>query len=54
MGEFIVARATVIHAGKTQAVCRCEVYVSSQGTESLCAIAQGTITRLGRPSESRA
>ncbi|HED04304.1 MAG TPA: PaaI family thioesterase [Candidatus Fraserbacteria bacterium] len=53
MGEFIVARATVIHAGKNQAVCRCEVYVSSQGTESLCAIAQGTITRLGQPSESQ-
>ena len=54
MGEFIVARATVIHAGKNQAVCRCEVYVSSQGTESLCAIAQGTITRLGQPSVSQA
>ena len=53
MGEFIVARATVIHAGKNQAVCRCEVYVSSQGAESLCAIAQGTITRLGQPSESQ-
>src|SRR5713226_6458318 len=29
MGEFIVARATVIHAGKNQAVCRCDVYVSN-------------------------
>ena len=54
MGDFIVARATVIHAGKNQAVCRCEVYVSSDGRESLCAVAQGTIARLGQSSESRA
>lgn len=52
MGEFIVARATVIHAGKNQAVCRCEVYVLDKGSESLCATAQGTITRLGKSSES--
>lgn len=52
-GEFVVARATVMHAGKNQAVCRCEVYVSSRGTESLCALAQGTITRVGQPSASR-
>ncbi len=53
MGEFIVARATVMHAGKNQAVCRCEVYVSSRGAERLCAIAQGTITRVGQPSKPR-
>ena len=53
MGEFIVARATVVHAGKTQAVCRCDVYVSDGGSESLCATAQGTIARLSQPSESR-
>jgi len=52
-GDFIVARATVIHAGKNQAVCRCDVYVSSEGSESLCATAQGTIARLGQPSASR-
>jgi len=53
MGEFIVARATVIHAGKSQAVCRCDVYVSNGGSENLCATAQGTIARLGQPPESR-
>jgi uncharacterized protein (TIGR00369 family) len=37
MGEYIVARATVIHAEKNQAVCRCDVYVSSNHNESLCA-----------------
>ena len=55
IGEFIVARASVIHAGKNQAVCRCDVYVSnSSSRESLCATAQGTIARLSPPPESRA
>ena len=52
MGDFLVARASVIHLGRNQAVCRCEVYVSDKGTESLCATAQGTIARLGQPSPS--
>jgi acyl-coenzyme A thioesterase PaaI-like protein len=54
MGDYIVARATVVHSGKNQAVCRCDVYVFSSGGESLCATAQGTIARLSQPSESRA
>jgi uncharacterized protein (TIGR00369 family) len=54
MGEFLVARASVIHSGRNQAVCRCEVYVSDNGIESLCAAAQGTIARLGQSSESSA
>jgi uncharacterized protein (TIGR00369 family) len=54
MGEFILARATVIHAGKSQAVCRCEVYVCGEGRETLCATAQGTITRVGQSSDARA
>ena len=53
IGDFIVARAAVVHAGKSQAVCRCEVYVSSGDKESLCAMAQGTIARLAQSSESR-
>ena len=51
LGDFLMARATVVHAGKSQAVCRCDVFVSSQGAETLCATAQGTITRLGQASE---
>jgi uncharacterized protein (TIGR00369 family) len=47
VGDFIIARATVMHAGRTQLVCRCDVYVSKDGTERLCAVAQGTIVRLG-------
>ena len=48
IGECIVARATVIHAGKNQAVCRCDVFAVSKGKEKLCATSQGTITKTGR------
>jgi uncharacterized protein (TIGR00369 family) len=51
LGEFLIARASVVHSGKSQAVCRCDVFVSNQGAETLCATAQGTIARLGQPSE---
>ena len=45
-GAFIVARAVVVHAGRNQAVCRCDVtVVTDAGDESLCATAQGTIAR---------
>jgi uncharacterized protein (TIGR00369 family) len=46
IGQEIIARAMAIHAGKSQAVCRCEVFVVNDGKEALCAIAQGTIARL--------
>lgn len=49
-GEWLIARASVIHAGKTQAVCRCEVSALSGGKETLCAVAQGTIARLAKPA----
>ncbi len=49
IGEYLVARATVVHAGKNQAVVRCDVYVYDQGSEALCAVAQGTIVRLSEP-----
>ena len=46
IGQEIIARASAVHAGKSQAVCRCDVYVVNDGKEALCAIAQGTIARL--------
>ncbi len=46
IGQEIIARATAVHAGKSQAVCRCDVFVVNQGKEILCAVAQGTIARL--------
>lgn len=47
LGEKLVARATVVHAGRSQAVCRCDVFAVTDGTEKLCAAAQGTIARMG-------
>ncbi len=45
-GRALVARARVIHAGKTQAVCRCEVFSVVDDDELLCAVAQGTIAAI--------
>lgn len=50
LGDAIIARAVVVYAGKTQAICRCDLFVSRAGQETLCAVAQGTITRLSQPS----
>lgn len=50
-GDSLVARAMIVYRGRTQAVCRCDVFASERGTERLCAIAQGTIARLAAPSE---
>jgi uncharacterized protein (TIGR00369 family) len=44
-GEKLVARASVVHAGKRQAVCRCEVFAVGGGEETLCATAQGTVAK---------
>jgi uncharacterized protein (TIGR00369 family) len=47
VGRALIARATAAHTGRNQAVCRCDVFVESETGEQLCAIAQGTIVRLG-------
>lgn len=47
----LVARATVLHAGKSQAVCRCDVFTSSKQGERLCATAQGTISKMGQATQ---
>ena len=46
IGNKLIARATVVHSSKTQAVCRCDLYVLSKGKEHLCAVSQGTIARI--------
>ena len=49
VGSELLARASVVHAGKSQAVCRCEVSVlTDDGTSTLCATAQGTVVLIGR------
>lgn len=50
LGERLIAEAEVLHAGKTQAVCRCEIYAVADGQAKLCAAAQGTIVRLPGPA----
>lgn len=46
VGESLVARAHAVHVGASQAVCTCEVFAVTAGVEKLCALAQGTISRL--------
>jgi len=47
IGERLIARASAEAVSKTQAVCRCEVFAVKDGEEKLCALAQGTIVKLG-------
>lgn len=51
IGDFLIARASVIYAGKSQAVCRSDIFVSKNGVEKLCATAQGTIVKLSQESK---
>lgn len=50
VGEALIARASVVSSGRSQAVCRCDVFVVSQGEEKLCAAAQGTIVPMPKKS----
>jgi len=54
VGTTLIARATVVYSSKTQAVCRCDVFVVSEGEERLCAVSQGTIVRIGQSLEAQA
>jgi uncharacterized protein (TIGR00369 family) len=52
-GARLLARANVLYAGKSQAVCRCDVFsVNADGTETLCAAAQGTVVTFRKPTEN--
>jgi uncharacterized protein (TIGR00369 family) len=46
LGDRLVVRARAEAVSRSQAVCRCDVYVQRDGDEKLCAIAQGTIAVL--------
>ena len=41
----LLAVATVLGSGKSQAVCRCDVFLLRDGERVLCAAAQGTIRK---------
>ncbi|MGO4302122.1 MULTISPECIES: PaaI family thioesterase [unclassified Cupriavidus] len=47
IGDTLIARAECVTSGRQQAVVRCDVFVVRDGEEKLCAVAQGTIARLG-------
>jgi len=53
MGATLIARAMVVYSSKSQVVCRCDVFVVSDGKENLCAVSQGTIVKIGRSSENQ-
>ncbi|MDR2156066.1 MAG: PaaI family thioesterase [Burkholderiaceae bacterium] len=54
VGSRLIARARAEYVGRTQAVCRCEVFVRDDaGGEKLCALAQGTIALLPQRSSKR-
>lgn len=43
-GRTLIARAAVVHTGRRQAVVRCDLFtVNTDGDETLCAVAQGTV-----------
>ncbi|MFE1298057.1 PaaI family thioesterase [Streptomyces sp. NPDC057413] len=49
-GAVLRAHARVVRAGRTRAVCRCDLTtVAEDGTEALCAVAQGTVAVTPRP-----
>ena len=52
VGDRLVARAHAVHVGRSQAVCRCDVFAVGAAGEKLCAMAQGTIVVL--PDASKA
>ena len=51
IGSRAIARAAVVHAGKRQAVCRCDVLVQDGGSEKLVATALGTIALAGTKND---
>ena len=53
VGKKLIARAEVVYSSKTQAVCRCNVYVTRDGEEVLCAAAQGTIAKISRTPKDK-
>jgi uncharacterized protein (TIGR00369 family) len=46
LGDALIGRAEVIHCGKSQAVCRCAIFLLKDEKEILCALAQGTINKM--------
>ncbi len=53
IGSALIARASAIHGGRSQAVVRCDVFVETEEGEKLCATALGTIRKAAEaPAEA--
>jgi uncharacterized protein (TIGR00369 family) len=50
IGRELIAKATVVYSSRTQAVCRCDLFVVNERKENLCAVSQGTIARVSGDS----
>lgn len=48
LGKKLVAKATVLSSGKTQAVCQCHVMAIGDDAERTVAVAQGTISKINQ------
>jgi len=46
IGQRLVAKATVLSSGRTQAVCQCKVIAMNENDEQTVAVAQGTIIKV--------
>ncbi len=46
LGRKLIARASVVSSGRSQAVCHCTVIATGEAGESTVAVAQGTINRV--------
>jgi uncharacterized protein (TIGR00369 family) len=50
VGRTLRAEARVVHSGRRQAVIRCDLLTTADdGTQTLCAVAQGTVLSTGTP-----
>jgi uncharacterized protein (TIGR00369 family) len=47
LGDVLRARAYVVQSSRSRATCRCDVYTVDKTGEQLCALAQGTIRKVG-------
>jgi len=54
VGQVLIARATAMTSGRTQAVCRGEVIVLNEGVEKVCLIAQGMVLRAAQTPSGQA
>ncbi|WP_233807686.1 PaaI family thioesterase [Paraburkholderia sp. HP33-1] len=50
----LIARASVVYAGRHQATCQCSVFVVEGNREKLVAVAQGTVNRIAENGEQEA